>query len=156
MDREMRRKDRLISNEECMEALQVAEYGTLATISEDGTPYITPMNFAYSDGALYFHCAKDAGHKLENVAYSKNACFNVVDSVKLIPEKFATKYRSVTVFGEIEVVEDPKEKRNGISSIALKLSPDYVEEGNRYIDTAIDQISMLKLKINRITGKASK
>lgn len=156
MVKEMRRKDRLISEEECMEALQAAEYGTLATISEDNTPYITPMNFAYHEGSLYFHCTKESGHKLENIAYNKNACFNVVDSVELIPEKFATKYRSVTVFGEIEVVEDYKEKRAGISHIALKLSPDYVEEGNKYIDTAIDQINMLKLKISRITGKASK
>lgn len=156
MEKEMRRKDRLISREECMEALEAAEYGTLATISSDNTPYITPMNFAYYNGAIYFHCARDTGHKLENIEHNKNACFNVVDSVKLIPEKFATKYRSVTVFGEIEIVEEPDEKREGISAIALKLSPDYPDEGIGYIDAAMDKINMLKLKISRITGKASK
>ena len=61
MKREMRRKDRMISEEECLKALEEAEYGSLATISEDGTPYITPLNFVYTDGALYFHCAKDVG-----------------------------------------------------------------------------------------------
>ena len=44
MKREMRRKDRMISEEECLKALEEAEYGSLATISEDGTPYITPLN----------------------------------------------------------------------------------------------------------------
>ena len=37
MKREMRRKDRMISEEECLKALEEAEYGSLATISEDGT-----------------------------------------------------------------------------------------------------------------------
>ena len=108
MKREMRRKDRMISEEECLKALEEAEYGSLATISEDGTPYITPLNFVYTDGALYFHCAKDVGHKLDNIARNHNACFSIVDSVELMPEKFATKYRSVTVFGNgslrVEVV----------------------------------------------------
>ena len=54
MKREMRRKDRMISEEECLKALEEAEYGSLATISEDGTPYITPLNFVYTDGALLF------------------------------------------------------------------------------------------------------
>ena len=52
MKREMRRKDRMISEEECLKALEEAEYGSLATISEDGTPYITPLNFVYTD----VHC----------------------------------------------------------------------------------------------------
>ena len=37
MKREMRRKDRMISEEECLKALEEAEYGSLATISEDGS-----------------------------------------------------------------------------------------------------------------------
>ena len=72
MKREMRRKDRMISEEECLKVLEEAEYGSLATISEDGTPYITPLNFVYTDGALYFHCAKDVGHKLDNIARNHN------------------------------------------------------------------------------------
>lgn len=156
MEREMRRKDRLISREECEKALQEAEYGSLATISADGTPYITPLNFVYKDGALYFHCAKNAGHKMENIAANNKACFSVVDSVNLIPEKFATTYRSVTIFGTVSVVEDPAEKRASIEALAEKLSPDFHEEGIKYINAAIDDINMLKFEIDHMTGKASK
>ena len=156
MKREMRRKDRMISQEECLKVLEEAEYGSLATISEDGTPYITPLNFVYTDGALYFHCAKDVGHKLDNIARNHNACFSIVDSVELMPEKFATKYRSVTVFGTVDVVKDAAEKRSAIVALALKTSPDHREAGLEYINAAIDKISMLRFKIDHMTGKASK
>lgn len=156
MKREMRKKDMMISEEECLKALEEAEYGSLATISEDGTPYITPLNFVYTDGALYFHCAKDVGHKLDNIARNHNACFSIVDSVELMPEKFATKYRSVTVFGTVDVVKDAAEKRSSIEALALKLSPDHRKAGLEYINAAIDKINMLRFKIDHMTGKASK
>ena len=70
MKKEMRRKEKAISADEIKDVLDNAEYGILSTISEDGTPYGTPLNFAYSDGAIYFHCACE-GHKLENIRYNE-------------------------------------------------------------------------------------
>ena len=93
---------------------------------------------------------------MENIAANNKACFSVVDSVNLIPEKFATTYRSVTIFGTVSVVEDPAEKRASIEALAEKLSPDFHEEGIKYINAAIDDISMLKFEIDHMTGKASK
>lgn len=54
---EMRRKEKMISQEEVMEVLETAEYGVLSTVSGDGIPYGTPVNFVFMDGAIYFHCA---------------------------------------------------------------------------------------------------
>ena len=155
MERKMRRQDKLMSYDECIEVLKTAEYGMLATVSSDDTPYVTPINFVYLNGAIYFHCVKE-GHKIENIKYNKNICFNVVDSVELIPEKFSTKFRSAMVFGTIEIVEDADEKRTSICAIAEKFSPDYHDEGLKYIDSAFDNIYMLKVNIDRITGKAAR
>ena len=155
MERKMRRQDKFMPVEECMEMLKDAEYGTLTTVGEDGVPYATPINFVYINDALYFHCAKE-GHKIDNIKYNDKVCFNVVDSVELMPEKFATKFRSAMVFGKIEIIEDAEEKRMGISAIAEKFSPDYHDEGVKYIDSAFDDIHMLKLTIDRITGKAAR
>ena len=85
----------------------------------------------YTDGALYFHCAKDVGHKLDNIARNHNACFSIVDSVELM-QGVPTKYRSVTVFGTVDVVKDAAEKRSAIEALALKISPDYREAGLEY------------------------
>ena len=82
----MRRKEKAIAKEEVIEILNSAEYGVLCTISADNTPYGTPMNFVYVDGAIYFHCAPE-GHRIENIKGNHSVCLNVVDSVKLMPEK---------------------------------------------------------------------
>lgn len=156
MERKMRRQDKLIGIGECMEVLETAEYGCLATADGKGEPYITPINFVYYNDALYFHCSNAKGHKLSNMEENDRVCFNVVDSVQLLPEKFSTKFRSVIVFGNINIVDDPDEKRSSISALAEKLSPEYREEGMKYINSAIDDIHMLRLDIDYITGKAAK
>lgn len=155
MDKEMRRKEKAIAKEEVIEILNSAEYGVLCTISADNTPYGTPMNFVYVDGAIYFHCAPE-GHRLENIKGNRSVCLNVVDSVKLMPEKFNTQYRSVAAFGTIHIVEDPTEKKKGIKAIADKLSPDYPKEGMEYIESAFDKMVVLRMDIERMTGKATR
>ena len=128
---EMRRKEKMIPQEEVMEILASAEYGVLSTVSADGVPYGVPVNFAYDDGAIYFHCAKE-GHRLSNLAANDNVCFTVIDSVELMPEKFNTKYRSVIAFGKASSVEDEEGKKKALLKIIEKLSPDFIESGKKY------------------------
>lgn len=155
MKREMRRKEKAIQKEEILQVLDHAEYGILSTISEDNTPYGTPLNFAYCDGVIYFHCALE-GHKMDNIKSNNNVCFNAVDSVVLMPADFNTQYRSVTVFGTIAVIEDPEEKKKGITAIAEKLSPEFKKEGQEYIQRAFNDMHVLKLTIEHMTGKATR
>lgn len=48
MFRKMRREKKQLSTNLSFQILQNAEYGMLATISEDGYPYLTPLNFCLS------------------------------------------------------------------------------------------------------------
>ena len=155
MKKEMRRKEKSMSQEECIQVLDTAEYGVLSTISTDNTPYGTPINFVYRDKNIYFNCATE-GHKIENIKYNSNACFNVVDSVVLMPEKFNTQYRSVTIFGTIGIVDDDDEKMTAITAIAEKLSPAFPKEADAYIKSAFDDIHILKLSVEHMTGKATR
>lgn len=155
MKKEMRRKEKAMSHEECIQVLEGAEYGVLSTISTDGTPYGTPLNFVYEDNAIYFHCALE-GHKIENIRNNGSVCFNVVDSVVLMPEKFNTQYRSVTAFGNITIIDDGEEKRKAITDIAGKLSPDFPKEADDYINRAFKNILILRLDIDHMTGKATR
>ena len=155
MKKEMRRKEKAMSREECTQLLDAAEYGILSTVSTDGTPYGVPLNFVYKDDVIYFHCALE-GHKIENIRSNGSVCFNAVDSVVLMPEKFNTQYRSVTVFGNICIVEDADEKRRAITAIAGKLSPDFPKEADDYIDRAFKNILILRLDIEHMTGKATR
>jgi len=58
------------------EILSSATIGRLATNGKDGYPYITPVNFVYYLGNIYFHCAPD-GEKLDNIARDPKVCFQV-------------------------------------------------------------------------------
>lgn len=155
MHKEMRRKEKAISQDEILDVLNNVEYGILSTISGDNTPYAMPMNFAYKDNALYFHCALE-GHRIENIKSNNKACFNVIDSVMLMPKDFNTKYRSVIISGEINIVEELTEKRAGIEAIVAKLSPEYKKEGLEYIERAFNKMHVLKLDIENMTGKATR
>ena len=153
MFREMRRKDRAMSEAEAISILETAQVGTLATVSEEHIPYLVPMSFVYAQGAIYLHCAVE-GKKLDNIRSNNNICFNVVEAVELLPAAFSTKYKSVTVFGKIAVVEAQEEKRQSLIAIVKKYSPDFYEAGLQYIDNAIEKTKVLKIEVSRITGKA--
>ena len=153
MFREMRRKDRAMSEAEAISILETAQVGTLATVSEEHIPYLVPMSFVYTQGAIYLHCAVE-GKKLDNIRGNNNICFNVVEAIELLPAAFSTKYKSVTVFGKIAVVEAQEEKRQSLIAIVKKYSPDFYEAGLQYIDNAIEKTKVLKIEVSRINGKA--
>lgn len=54
----MRRKhSELTGKVEIEGILQKTREGRLATLGADGYPYITPVNYVYRQGSIYFHCA---------------------------------------------------------------------------------------------------
>ena len=73
----MRRKHEEISDkEEIGELLNRCRVGRLATLGQDGYPYITPLNYVYWQGSVYFHCARQ-GEKLDNIDMNDRVCFEV-------------------------------------------------------------------------------
>ncbi len=153
--REMRRNDRVVSEEEAKNILTKAAYGVLATIGEDQYPYGIPLSYAYADGKIYFHCAKDMGHKLENIKYSDKVCFTVVGETKVLPEKFSTIFESTVVFGKVCEVEG-EEKIKALMYIVEKYSIDYITEGRKYVEQSGHQASVYKIITEKISGKSRK
>jgi nitroimidazol reductase NimA-like FMN-containing flavoprotein (pyridoxamine 5'-phosphate oxidase superfamily) len=152
VENEIRRKDRMMSDKDAKELLLKGEYGILSTVSPDGQPYGVPLNYSYSGDVIYFHCALE-GHKLENIEGSKKVSFCVVGKTEVLPEKFATKYESVIVFGEAcEVTGDEKQK--GFVELVKKYSLGFMQEGLEYIKNAGSKARVYKIALASITGKA--
>jgi hypothetical protein len=62
----MRRKERAIHNQPViLEHLRICHIGRLGTIGKDGYPRVKPLCFAYHDGHIYFHTAKQ-GERVED------------------------------------------------------------------------------------------
>lgn len=154
MFKEMRRKDREIELNEIVEILKRCEYGILSTIGENGYPYGVPVNYVYMDKAIYFHCAVQ-GQKLDNLRNNNKVSFCVVGETRVLPEQFSTKYESIIVFGKANEIYD-NEKNAALLEIINKYSKEYVEKGKQYIKNANENVKVIKINIEHISGKARK
>ncbi len=154
MERKLRRSDRGISEGEAIEILKKGEYGILSTISVDGGPYGVPVSYRYSGSAIYFHSATE-GHKIENLKANNSVSFCVVGKTEVLPDKFATKYESVIVFGKaFELTDD--EKHDALVELLKKYSPGFLKEGLGYIESASRKTKVYKIAVDSITGKSRK
>ena len=154
METKLRRSDRAISEAEAREILEKGEYGILSTVSEAGQPYGIPVSYACTQEAIYFHCARQ-GHKVANLAANAQVSFCVVGPTELLPEEFATRYKSVIVFGKA-VEATGEERRQGLMGLVEKYSPDFVEKGRQHIVDDKGKTMVFKIVIEALSGKSRK
>ena len=145
----MRRTRQELPKEETLEILKKNTSGVLALCGMDQKPYAVPLSYVYANQKLYFHVALE-GYKLELLNQNPNASFCVIDKDEIMPEKFTTKYKSVIVQGKITVA-DEHEKRNAITHLAKKYSPDMDPQDE--IDRFWNQFLILVLEPATCTGK---
>jgi nitroimidazol reductase NimA-like FMN-containing flavoprotein (pyridoxamine 5'-phosphate oxidase superfamily) len=152
--KELRRKDRAITEEEAIALLNKAEYGVLSTVTENGEPYGVPLNFCVIDHCIYFHCAVE-GQKIDNIKQNKSVSFCAVGNTEILPDKFGTKYESVIVSGEVEEVFDMN-KQLALEGLLHKYSPEFIDKGIKYIEDLNEKARVFKVTIDKLTGKARK
>ena len=152
--KELRRKDRAITEEEAITLLNKAEHGVLSTVNENGKPYGVPLNFCIIDLCIYFHCAIE-GQKIDNIKQNKSVSFCVIGNTEILPDKFGTKYESVIVSGEVEEVFDIN-KQIALKGLLQKYSPKFFDKGIKYIEDLGEKTRVFKITINKLTGKARK
>ena len=156
MFRELARKNKQISHEECIELLTGETRGVLSVNGDNGYPYAMPMNHFYNaeDGCIYFHCGKN-GHRLDSLKHSDKVCFCVCEQGYRNEGEWAYNVRSVIVFGHIEIIDDI----NKIVSITTKLCHKF-DCDEDYIRNEIENYGkatlLLKLTPEHICGKLVK
>ena len=155
MFREMRRKNQLLTDEECIEILNSSTSGTLALLGDNDYPYSVPISYVYNDGKLYFHSAL-TGHKIDAINMHSKASFCVIAQDKDVPEKYTTYFRSVIAFGKICVIDNDAEKLRAIEILAEKYSPQLAEGRKKEIEDNFSRMCMIELDIEHMTGKEAK
>ena len=154
MFREMRRKKQQLSTAETIEILQSCTSGVLAVSGDNDYPYAVPLSYAYKDGRLFFHIAKE-GHKLDGIARNDKVSFCVIQADAVVPQAFTTHYRSAIVFGRARILTDDSEKRHALECLVKKYSPDYIAEGQAEIERDWNRVCVAELLIEHMTGKAA-
>lgn len=154
MFREMRRKLQQLPQEECERILREGKTAVLALAGDDGYPYAVPVNYVYDGGKIYFHCAK-TGHKLDALRRCEKVSVCVVDRNDVAPERLATDYMSVIVFGRARILEDDEEIYRAVEVFGLKYNPDR-EAVRREIRREWDALCCVEITVDHMTGKEGK
>ena len=153
MFRELVRKKKQISMEECIRILKSEPRGVLSVLGDDDYPYGMPMNHFYNkeDGKIYFHCGK-MGHRLDALKKHNKVSFCVYDEGYRKDGEWALNIKSVIVFGRMKVVDD----LDRVIHISEKLSRKFTED-EAYIKEEIEkytkQTLLLELTPEYICGK---
>jgi len=154
MFREMIRKNKQISLEECICVLQREKRGVLSVIGDDGYPYGMPMNHWYNeeDGCIYFHTG-NGGHRLDALKKCSKASFCTYDQGVSQDGGWALTVNSVIVFGTVEITDD----LDTVIDITTKLSHKFTSD-EEYIRREIEQHGkrtiLLKLVPQHMCGKS--
>lgn len=153
MHKDMRRKDRLLSDQEALAILEKCQYGVLATVNAEGEPYGVPLSYAVMNGAVYIHCAK-TGEKLDNIAANPKVSFTVVGDIRaLFDGGFTTNYESCIVFGKAREVTEPREKRDALLALTMKYLPEYADQFDH--EMSKEQVTLVfAVSMDQVSGKS--
>ncbi len=153
MFRELVRKNKMLSMEECIEILKTENRGVLSVLGDDDYPYGMPMNHWYheEDGKIYFHCGK-VGHRLDALMKHDKVSFCTYDQGYRKDGEWAWNVKSVIVFGRIEIIDD----MDKIADITTKLSYKFTQDEEyikREIEVSGPNTLLLQLTPEHICGK---
>lgn len=153
MHREIRLKENALDDIKTKAILSKGSYGVLSTMGEDGYPYGVPLNYAYQENCICFHCAQK-GHKLENLSFNDKVSFTVVTRSDVLANKFDTDYESAVAFGTAIEVTERSEKEAILISIINKYSAEFMKAGKNYMQKHWGDTKVYKVEIDYLTGKA--
>ena len=154
---EMRNKNKEVTDRKWMEdILKRGRMLHLGMAGADGLPYVIPIGYGYKDNALYMHGAP-LGRKNDILAVNPRVCFQVTLDAEVQPgdvgSKFTMKYRSVTGFGTVHSLTDPRER-----NAALKILMDHYDGPHTDFpedDEVHKKLWVARLDIDSMTGKKS-
>ena len=151
----MIRKECEVTDPEKIEAiLSMTTIGRMASIDSQGYPYVTPVNFVYFEGKIYFHCAP-RGEKLDNIARDPKVCFEVDVPLAYLDAGFTENrspcnlhqfYHSVVIRGTAVIVPNGSHKVDVLNALVAKH-----EKGNNFSSVRSDMAAYKACRVVEIT-----
>lgn len=122
---------------------------------DNGFPYVLPFNYGFKDDKIYIHCALK-GKKIDLLRENSRVFFEIEQTAEIVKHskacKWASTYRSVVGYGNIEIINDFVQKKHGLEIImAHNGAPHLVD----FEPKQIDSVLILKLNIDSLTAKQS-
>lgn len=140
---------------------RILKEGKFAVISmcRDNEPYIVTLSYGFDskNEILYFHCAKK-GLKLDFLNSNKNVCATVINDKGYVIDECGHEYESVVFWGDMQIVSDLQEKKNGMRILLhhLEEKDSIIKDKLLKSDEFYSKMEILKLRIKQIHGKAGR
>jgi uncharacterized protein len=149
----MKRADREIKDPETIRAIMEEARVCHIGLSDDGMPYVVPMNFGLGQNCIYLHCAAE-GRKLAIIRKNDRACFEMDLFGEVLRNPLAcgcsARYQSVIGFGRAVIVDDPIE----IKAALDRIMEHYGMQGPfTYPDASLAKTRVIRIDIASLTGK---
>lgn len=155
-NRNVRRQDRLLEEENAIMLLRKGEYGILSLQGEKGGAYGVPVNYVWDNrNSIYIHCAPE-GRKLQCIVLCPQVSFCVVGKTRVIADKFTTAYESIILHGEARIRLVPEERRQALSLLLSKYSPHDKITGLQYAEKSLYRTEIIRLDITEWSGKCKR
>jgi nitroimidazol reductase NimA-like FMN-containing flavoprotein (pyridoxamine 5'-phosphate oxidase superfamily) len=123
-------------------------------LSDGYRPYIVPLSFGYEKDCLYFHGAHE-GKKIELLRKNNSVCFEFDVNTEIVTAheacQWGMRYQSIIGFGTATFIEDTTEKRQALDIIMRQ----YAEGSFTFPDQAVNDTTVIRVKIESMTGKQS-
>ncbi len=136
--------------------------GRLATVGEDGYPYILPVNYVYWNGAIYFHSAPE-GEKIDNILRNNRVCFEVDIPLSYIDLAYNPArpvcqlhqfYHCVIIRGRAEIIENADEKIQALNALVAAHEPKKEFKEVTEKTKAVALCCVIAVRIDQISGKS--
>jgi nitroimidazol reductase NimA-like FMN-containing flavoprotein (pyridoxamine 5'-phosphate oxidase superfamily) len=144
---------------EMEEILKRAEVGRLA-LSDGATPYIVPLNFAYLNGKIGFHCDWK-GKKLDIIAKNPRCAFEVDEFMGEVSYHYDAlchlDYDSIIATGNARIEEAEEAKWQFFQLLHAKYKEIYrkpVSEGGKVFSrTRVGEACCVVINVEELTGR---
>lgn len=156
MFREMRRINQQTSIDEAKEVVKNSRIGVLSLMGDDGYPYGVYLDYFYDieNNKLYFHGATE-GHKIDSIRRLDKCSFTILSEPYKMENEWFNRYTSVVIFGRIKEVLDYNIKISILKNLGNKYYPSK-DEVLKMVERPLDNVFLLELKVEHITGKKIK
>jgi len=153
------RPDRELTQEDDINDILINGKFTTISLCRNNEPYIVSLSYGYDHdkNALYFHCSKK-GLKLDFLNINKRVCATVVEDGGYLSNECAHKYKSVVFWGDMQIVNDPEEKKHGMRILLhhLEEKDSVINKNMLESDKSYSKMEILRLDIQQIHGKAGR
>ena len=154
---QVRRADKVMSEQRSLEMLERGFSGRLATVGEDGYPYCVPLLYLWIDGQVYVHTTSARGHLRANFERERRVCFEIDEPDEVFDYgRFecdsGLAYRSVILFGKLRMVEDRASKQRFCEALMAKYGKPDTGRPKGFFPR-IDIITVYAISVDRMTGK---